>query len=47
MAEYVVTSIEQSRELIVRICKVFEAIFPQSHVLEAAEGFFVAFNPVG
>lgn len=47
MTEDVVTSVEESRELIIWICKVFEAIFPQSHVLEATERFFVAFNPIG
>jgi hypothetical protein len=46
MAEYVVTSIEKSWELIIRICEVFEAIFPQPHVFEAAERFFIALNPV-
>lgn len=46
MTEYVVTAVEQTRELIVRICEVFEAVLPQSHVLEAAERFFVALNPI-
>jgi hypothetical protein len=46
MAEDVVASVEESRELIVWIGEVLEAILPQAHVLEAAERFFVAFDPV-
>lgn len=46
MTEDVVTAVEESRELIVRISEVFEAILPQAHVLEAAERFFVAFDPI-
>lgn len=46
MTEDVVASVEQSRELVVRIGEVFEAILPQSHVLEAAERFVVALDPV-
>jgi hypothetical protein len=46
MTEDVVTSIEQSRELVVRICEIFEAIFPEPHVFEAAERFRIAFDPV-
>jgi hypothetical protein len=37
MAEDVMAPVEEPRELVVRISKVFEAILPQSHVLEAAE----------
>jgi hypothetical protein len=37
VAKYVVAAVKESRKLIVWICKVFEAIFPQSHVLETAE----------
>lgn len=46
MTEDVVAAVEQPRKLIIRIRKVFEAILPQSHVLEAAERFFVALDPV-
>jgi hypothetical protein len=46
MAEDVVASVEESRKLIIRISEVLEAILPQAHILEAAERFFIAFNPV-
>lgn len=46
VTEDVVTAIEQPRELIIWIREVFEAILPQPHVLEAAEGFIVAFDPI-
>lgn len=46
MAENVVATVKQSRELIIWISEIFEAIFPQAHVFEAAEGLIVAFNPV-
>lgn len=46
MTEDIVTSIEQPRELVIRVGKVFEAILPQSHVLKAAERFFIALDPV-
>lgn len=47
VAEDVVTAVEQSRELIIWICEVFEAIFPQPHVFEAAERFVITLDPVG
>lgn len=47
MTEDVVAAVEQPRELVVRICEVFEAIFPKSHVFEAAERLVVALDPVG
>lgn len=37
MAKNIVTSIEESRKLIIRVDEIFEAIFPQSHVFEAAK----------
>jgi hypothetical protein len=37
MAENIVASIEQPRKLIIGISEVPEAIFPQAHILEAAE----------
>lgn len=46
MAEDVVTAVEQSRELIIWVREVFEAILPQPHVLEAAEGLIVALDPI-
>lgn len=46
MTEDVVAAVEESRELIIRICEVFEAIFPQPHVLEAAERFIVTLDPI-
>lgn len=46
MTEYIVTSVEQSRELVVRVSEILEAVLPQSHVLEAAERLIVALNPI-
>lgn len=46
MAENVMTSIEQSRKLIVRITEILKTVFPQAHVFEATEGLFIRFNPV-
>lgn len=46
MTEYVVASVEQSWELVIRVSKVFEAILPQAHVFEAAEAFFIGLDPV-
>jgi hypothetical protein len=37
MTEDVVAAVKESRELVVWICKIFEAVLPQAHVLEAAE----------
>jgi hypothetical protein len=41
LAEYVVAPVEQFVKLIRWVAELVEAIFPQSHVLEVAEGFFV------
>ena len=46
MTEDIMASIEQSRELIVRVHEIFEAIFPQSHIFEIAERFLVTFDPI-
>jgi len=46
MAEYIMASIEQSRELIVRIHEILKAIFPQAHIFEIAERFLITFDPV-
>lgn len=46
MTEDVVTSVEQSRKLIIWVCEIFKAILPQAHVLEAAERLVVAFDPI-
>lgn len=46
MTEDIMASVEQSRELIVRVHEIFEAIFPQSHVFEIAERFLITFDPV-
>lgn len=46
MAEDVVAAVKQSRDLVVRIREVLKAVLPQSHVFEAAERFFVAFDPI-
>lgn len=47
MAEYVVASVESGGELVVRVSKVFEAVLPETHVLEAAEGLLVRRYPIG
>lgn len=46
MTENIVASIKRLRELIVGIGKIFETIFPQTHVLEGAKWFVVRFDPI-
>lgn len=46
MAEYIMASIKQSRELIVRVHEILKAIFPQSHIFKVAERFLITFDPV-
>mgnify|MGYP003429139565 CR=1 FL=1 len=46
MTKNIVTSIEEARKLIVWVDEIFETIFPQSHVFEAAERFVIALNPI-
>jgi hypothetical protein len=46
MTENVVTSIKQTRKLIIGICEIFETVFPQAHIFETAERLLITLNPV-
>lgn len=46
LTEYIVASVEFPWELIVRIVKFLEAIFPEAHVFEITERLFVRFDPI-
>lgn len=41
------TPIKQMRKLVVRITKLFKAVFPQTHILEFGKCFVKRFNPIG